>query len=62
MAAKLNLKFCTLTGVDEKTSLMQIAELSERFPFVEWGFLYSPKRQGNPGRYPSVKRLHEAFE
>jgi hypothetical protein len=29
---------------------------------VEWGFLYSPKNQGQPGRYPSAAFIEEAFE
>lgn len=56
------LSHCTLTGVDERTDLGQIAELSRTYPIVEWGFLYSPKRQGQPGRYPSVDFLLSAFE
>lgn len=51
----------TLTGVDDNTNLAELAHLSERFPLVEWGFLYSPKRQGNGGRYPSVATLYRAF-
>lgn len=52
----------TLTGVDDQTDLAALAVLSERFPLVEWGFLYSPKRQGNGGRYPSVETLNRAFQ
>lgn len=51
----------TLTGVDEATDLAKLAELSTRFPLVEWGFLYSPTRQGKGGRYPSVATLQHAF-
>jgi len=51
----------TLTGVDDHTNLAELANLSERFPLVEWGFLYSPKRQGHGGRYPSVATLLNAF-
>lgn len=51
----------TLTGVDDRTNLAEIVNLSERFPLVEWGFLYSPKRQGQGGRYPSVATLFDAF-
>lgn len=42
---------CTLTGVDEKTDLGRLLDLSARFPFVEWGILIS----SSPGaaRYPS---------
>lgn len=51
----------TLTGVDDHTDLAEVARLSKRFPLVEWGFLYSPKRQGQGGRYPSVDTLRNAF-
>lgn len=61
MLPKLNLTHCTLTGVDESTDLSALTALSEEFPFAEWGFLYSPKRQGMPGRYPSVDILRRAF-
>ena len=57
----LNLSCCTLTGVDEKTDLEQLIQLSHQFPVSEWGFLYSPKRQGQPGRYPSIPLLQRAF-
>lgn len=56
------LSSCTLTGVDEKTSLAELERLSKLFPQVEWGFLYSPKRQGTPGRYPSIAFLEHFFE
>lgn len=55
------LTHCTLTGVDERTDLQKVADLSTRFPIAEWGFLYSPKRQGQPGRYPSTATLRRAF-
>lgn len=57
----MTLKVCTLTGVDEKTDLRMVEVLSGEFPFVEWGFLYSPKRQGSPGRYPSIEFLRQAL-
>ncbi|MDK9702533.1 MAG: hypothetical protein OEL20_05290 [Sulfuritalea sp.] len=57
----MNLSHCTLTGVDDATDLTRLAGLSRDYPIVEWGFLYSPKRQGQPGRYPSVATLQRAF-
>ncbi|MHB1641372.1 MAG: hypothetical protein ACYCS8_01770 [Acidithiobacillus sp.] len=51
----------TLTGVDENTSLHQLVAISNAHPFVEWGFLYSPKQQGKPGRFPSVLFLKKAL-
>ena len=50
----------TLTGVDERTDLLQLAAISEANP-VEWGFLYSPKQQGEPGRYPSIYFIRRAL-
>lgn len=55
------LKTITLTGVDDFTSLPALEQISELHPYVEWGFLYSPKQQGLPGRYPSVATLQQAF-
>lgn len=57
----MKLSLCTLTGVDEHTDLNRIANLSERFRDAEWGFLYSPKLQGQPGRYPSVDFIKKAL-
>jgi hypothetical protein len=53
---------CSLTGVDETTALVELVAVSDLYPFVEWGFMYSPKRQGGRGRYPSVTRLRRAFK
>lgn len=56
------LTHCTLTGVDERVNLISVADLSSQYPVVEWGFLYSPKRQGHPGRYPSTSLLLRVFK
>lgn len=59
LAAAQLMTVVTLTGVDDQTSLSDVIELSERFPFVEWGVLYSPNRAGKEGRYPAVENaLH----
>lgn len=42
--------FLTFTGIDERTDLARVVELSMRFP-LEWGVLVSPSKQGTP-RYP----------
>ena len=55
------MKICTLTGVDETTPLIELAVIADLYPHVEWGFLYSPKRAGTPGRYPSVERIERAL-
>lgn len=61
MPAPLHLTHCTLTGVDERTDLDKVAELSHAYPVAEWGVLYSPKQQGKPGRYPSAEFIAGAF-
>lgn len=55
------LTHCTLTGADDNTDLVQLAEISTEFPFVEWAFLYSPLRCGTP-RYPTTKWLISALD
>ncbi|MHB8409970.1 MAG: hypothetical protein ACYDHY_18115 [Acidiferrobacterales bacterium] len=58
---KTTLLLCTMTGVDEATDLNRLAALSVCFPFAEWGFLFSPSRQGTGGRYPSVDFINRAM-
>jgi len=43
----------TLTGADDATSISRMRDLSERFPFVEFGILYHSTKSGT-GRYPSL--------
>lgn len=50
----LKITSCTLTGVDDLTAAEDLVQLSDEFPIVEWGFLYSPTRQGLDRRYPSA--------
>lgn len=56
LAAAQLMTVVTLTGVDDTTPLDDVIALSEQFPFVEWGVLYSPSRAGQGGRYPAVDR------
>jgi phosphoribosylanthranilate isomerase len=49
----MQLRYCTLTGIDESVSLDVLRELSDEFPFVEFGVLYS-RSQAGTGRYPSL--------
>lgn len=41
----------TITGADDSVSPQALIDLSMRFPFVEWGILYSAKQEGAP-RFP----------
>lgn len=49
----------TLTGIDEKTDLREVAKLSKEYPFVEWGVLFSKTKCGLENRYPSIKKIDE---
>ncbi len=42
----------TITGADDWFSISAMTELSEEFPFVEWGILMSPTHEGQE-RFPS---------
>lgn len=57
----MTLKRCSLAGVDDSTPLFELAVLSDLHPFAEWGFLYSPGRQGQRGRHASVERIQRAL-
>lgn len=49
----------TFTGADNSIEPIALANISERYPEVEWGILFSPKHQYSP-RFPSdgwIKRL-----
>jgi len=49
-------EFVTLTGPDDATDIHRMVAIQARAP-VEWGILFSPKRQGE-GRYPSFAFVH----
>ena len=57
----MTLKRCTLAGVDEATPLFELAVISDLHPFVEWGLLFSPTKQGLRGRHPTVERIQRAL-
>jgi hypothetical protein len=44
----------TITGADDRTDPAELARLSERYPFVEWGILISDAKGGEP-RHPSLE-------
>lgn len=44
----------TITGADDATNPMDLIRIQEKYPFVEWGILFSITRMGQP-RYPSTE-------
>lgn len=44
----------TITGADDSIAPDDLIDLTARYPFVEWGILFSQDRFGTP-RYPSMK-------
>lgn len=49
--------FITFTGADDPKDIPGMLELSRLYP-IEWGILFSPKKQGSP-RYPSIEFVRE---
>ncbi len=46
----------TMTGADDSVTPESLIELSNKYPFVEWGILFSQNRFGS-NRFPSVEWL-----
>lgn len=57
----INQPFCTLTGVDTNTDINKLWELSEKYPFVEFGVLLHCTNQGSDinRRYPTFEYIRE---
>lgn len=51
----------TMTGADDSIEPEQLVELSNEFPFVEWGILLSASRFGG-NRFPSREWLERLYE
>lgn len=49
-------QFITFTGVDNDTDPAGLVQLADDYP-VEFGLLFSPKRQGNEPRYPLLTMI-----
>ncbi len=49
-------EFITFTGVDDDTNPSELVKLSDDYP-VEFGLLFSPKRQGLEPRYPKLTTI-----
>ncbi|HEX9640583.1 MAG TPA: hypothetical protein VGB13_04645 [Candidatus Krumholzibacteria bacterium] len=52
----MRLRKVTISGADADTPAGALDALEERYPFVEWAILVSPKRAGGP-RYPAPDAL-----
>lgn len=48
----------TITGADDSIKPVNLVDLSQEYPFVEWGLLLSRSNEGNP-RFPSRGWLRE---
>lgn len=44
----------TITGADDLVDPAWLTNVTLEFPFVEWGVLIAPKRQGQCARYPAI--------
>jgi len=51
---------CTFTGVDSYTinnNLTELLQLSRKYPFIEWGVLFSMTRAGQDLKYPAARDI-----
>ncbi|MHB1675039.1 MAG: hypothetical protein ACYCSP_12405 [Acidobacteriaceae bacterium] len=48
----MKLETVTITGADDSTDIVELAELSEEFPFVEWGILISARARKADFAFP----------
>lgn len=51
---------CTFTGIDSaviKDKMPVVVHLSEKYPFIEWGVLFSMTRAGQDPKYPTVDEI-----
>lgn len=53
--------FITFTGVDSDTDPVELVRLADDYP-VEFGLLFSPKRQGVEPRYPAMTTINWLVE
>ena len=56
MASRNLPQFITFTGVDDATDPAELVRLADDYP-VEFGLLFSPKRQGIKPRYPALSTI-----
>lgn len=51
----------TITGADDSVDVSELSRLTDEFPFVEWGILFSQSKQGTK-RYPSWEWIESLVE
>lgn len=50
----------TITGIDNKIEYKDLCALQDKYPFVEWGVLFSKNKEGEK-RYPSMDYIKSEF-
>lgn len=53
----MKINIVTITGSDDRVSPEDLIDLTNKYPFVEWGILFSSK--GSKPRYPSAGWINE---
>ncbi|MCV9964698.1 hypothetical protein OIU34_22670 [Pararhizobium sp. BT-229] len=56
------INLCTFTGVDSRTDLGRVAELSAAYPFLEFGVLLSRTPEDKDPRYPVFSEIERIVE
>lgn len=57
----MKLTHVTFTGADDFVDPQALLDLSAEFPLIEWGILFSVKRQASP-RFPSTRWVYRLME
>lgn len=54
----MRIKTVTITGPDNRTNVDDLSRLQEKYPFVEWGILFSGQTSVGAPRYPTFDWIH----
>lgn len=55
------IKYVTMTGADDSIDPNDLINISEKYPFVEWGILLSESKMGSE-RFPTLDWLKQLVE
>lgn len=55
----MNIKFVTLTGVDEQTDIEALDDLCQEYPVAEFAILYSPTKKN--ARFKHVEQTRRSL-